>query len=75
MVSGAPITTQNSRCGRACGLRRRAPVENVHKARPHQGLGQRIPANEGAGPPHETPAKVVTVPVLGGLHHDYRRAA
>ena len=46
-----------------------------NKARPHQGLGQRIPANEGVGPPHETPAKVVTVPVLGGLHHDYRRAA
>ncbi|MFT5432873.1 MAG: putative transposase [Myxococcota bacterium] len=46
-----------------------------NKARPHQGLGQRIPANEPVEPPNETTAIVVAIPVLGGLHHDYRRAA
>jgi putative transposase len=42
-------------------------------ARPHQGIGQKIPS----GPP-EPPAGGGTIketPILGGLHHDYRRAA
>ena len=44
-------------------------------ARPHQGLSQKIPA------PVVTPSlavdrrTVVTLPILGGLHHDYRFAA
>ena len=46
-----------------------------NKARPHQGIGQRIPAGGGVGPSSEPPGKVVALPVLGGLHHDYRRAA
>jgi putative transposase len=43
-------------------------------ARPHQGIGQRIPVPGErirtwfAGP-------VTAIPVLGGLHHDYRAAA
>jgi transposase InsO family protein len=47
-------------------------VAYFNNARPHQGLGQRIPgepelsAREG---------KLIAFPVLSGLHHDYRRAA
>lgn len=42
-------------------------------ARPHQGLGQRIPVTDRITP--RIPLKVVAFPVLGGLHHDYRAAA
>ncbi len=47
-----------------------------NQARPHQGLGQRIPE-----PPvlavsaSQQANKVISVPVLGGLHHDYQRTA
>jgi hypothetical protein len=43
-----------------------------NKARPRQGIGQRIPdrpAND------NRVGKIIAVPVLGGLHHDYRRTA
>jgi transposase InsO family protein len=41
--------------------------------RPHQGIGQRVPA--GPQRPANTNSRVVETPVLGGLHHAYRRAA
>ena len=50
-------------------------LEYFNKARLHQGLGQRIPGAEGVEPPTEVAGKVVASPVLGGLHHDYRRVA
>jgi len=43
-------------------------------SRPHQGIGQRIPVPN----PREIyrrGTKITSVPVLGGLHHDYRVAA
>ncbi len=47
-----------------------------NQARPHQGLNQRIPAPANAvAPPEQEPRKVIALPVLGGLHHDYRWAA
>jgi putative transposase len=45
--------------------------EYFNHARPHQGLGQRIPCRplQGAGPSGSR--QVISRPVLGGLHHDY----
>jgi hypothetical protein len=49
-------------------------VRYFNTMRPHQGLGQRVPASK----PRQISGDatgVVAVPVLGGLHHDYRAAA
>jgi transposase InsO family protein len=50
------------------------------ESRPHQGLGQRTPAQVAGGEALSNvilaaPADVESIPVLGGLHHEYRRAA
>ncbi len=50
-------------------------VGHFNGGRPHQGIGQRIPSRRhqpGGGEPH---GSIVAFPVLGGLHHDYRRVA
>jgi putative transposase len=50
-------------------------VPYFNAGRPHQGIGQRIPSQPGL-PDHTAPGgPIVARPVLGGLHHDYRRAA
>jgi len=59
---------------------RRVLKEYIHTyfnvARPHQGLGQQIPHSVGSPPRASNPGgEIVAKPVLGGLHHDYRRAA
>jgi putative transposase len=48
-------------------------VRYFNAERPHQGLAQQIPT--GAAKPANTNGRVVETPVLGGLHHAYRRAA
>jgi putative transposase len=42
-------------------------------ARPHQGLGQRIPRQPVQGAEPLVSEQIVSCPVLGGLHHDYHR--
>ena len=53
-------------------------VAHFNGARPHQGIGQRVPAASAAAAPRsrtDGPHRVVGVPALNGLHHDYRWAA
>jgi transposase InsO family protein len=53
-----------------------AYMHYFNRARPHQGIKQRIPEQKaGSVPPHHESGKVIAFPVLGGLHHDYRRSA
>ena len=46
-------------------------VAYFNDARPHQGIAQRVPN----GTTHSGEGSVVALPVLSGLHHEYRRAA
>ena len=45
-----------------------------HVARPHQGLQGETPIPQ-AKPEFSGPSKLVSIPVLGGLHHRYVRVA
>ena len=53
-----------------------AYVVYFNQARPHQGIRQQIPDSRGSSrsAPHEA-TKVVAIPILAGLHHDYRKVA
>jgi putative transposase len=46
-----------------------------NRARPHQGLGQRVLQPRLTPPPAECGGTVLAIPILGGLHHHYQRAA
>ncbi len=49
-------------------------VAYFNQARPHQGIGQAIPqGSTPQGQEAQGRGRVVAIPVLGGLHHDYRR--
>jgi len=53
-----------------------AYVDYFNRARPHQGIKQQIPEPPLKPlPPDPTSGKVLSFPVLAGLHHDYRRSA
>ena len=54
----------------------KAYVVYFNHARPHQGIQQRIPDSPAlSAPPANQPNQVISIPVLGGLHHNYQRAA
>ena len=56
----------------------RAFCAHLNMGRPHQGIGQRVPADNKRprlGGQAESAGAVVEFPVLGGLHHEYRMAA
>jgi putative transposase len=44
-----------------------------NEARPHQGINQRIPCRSGAPQLQQNTGTIIAHPVLGGLHHVYRR--
>ena len=50
----------------------RGYVAFFNLARPHQGIAQRTPVGSATA---SGEGEVIAYPVLGGLHHDYRRAA
>ena len=54
----------------------KAYIRYFNHARPHQGVKQQDPepGDTGAGSVNAG-APIVAFPVLGGLHHDYRKAA
>jgi len=53
-----------------------AYVKYFNEARPHQGIHQQVPQGEVTSlPPDQWRNRIVSVPVLGGLHHEYRRIA
>ena len=53
-----------------------AYMHYFNRARPHQGIRQQIPEPQtGPVPPDHAGGKILSFPVLGGLHHDYRRSA
>ena|GEM_PF-1613115 len=49
-------------------------VGYFNPAEPHQGIGHKIPEGIGPQPARPRRGRLFTVPVLNGLHHDYRRA-
>ena len=45
-------------------------------ARPHQGIQQQVPGGDGITIASDLRSdRILSIPVLGGLHHAYRRAA
>ena len=52
----------------------RAYVDYCNRFSPHQGIGQRVPAQYPRTCP-ASPGRIIATPVLGGLHHTYSRAA
>ena len=50
-------------------------VSYFNTLRPHQGIQQSIPGGPDRERPLNATGKIVARPILGGLHHDYRRAA
>jgi transposase InsO family protein len=54
----------------------KAYVKYFHQARPHQGMSQQIPEQRAESvPPDHASGNILSFPILGGLHHDYRRSA
>ncbi len=49
--------------------------EYYHGARPHQGLNGDTPVSQTTRPQISSPSKLISIPVLGGLHHRYVRIA
>jgi putative transposase len=61
--------------GHLARLLREFIEEYYHVARPHQGLDGETPVLQTKQPQISGPSKLISIPVLGGLHHRYIRVA
>src|SRR5215470_1829753 len=53
-----------------------AYMKYFNQARPHQGIRQQVPQGEVTSVPLDQRSdRIISVPILGGLHHEYRRVA
>src|SRR5205085_2724650 len=52
----------------------KAYTDYFNHARPHQGINQRVPSPLSSSMNHAQ-GKIISMPVLNGLHHEYLRAA
>jgi len=52
-----------------------AYVEYFNRSRPHQRIAQNVPCGPPIGPTEPAAGNIISLPVLSGLHHEYRRAA
>jgi transposase InsO family protein len=50
-------------------------VNYYNDARPHQGIQQRVPGRYGNKECPTAAGRIISRPILGGLHHDYSRTA
>ena len=50
-------------------------VQYYNYARPHQGIDQQIPCRPIRFDNTDADGRIVSIPLLGGLHHDYQRRA
>ena len=50
-------------------------IDHYHTARPHQGLGQRTPIRGAQVPSESDYCQIIRIDRLGGLLHEYARAA
>jgi hypothetical protein len=49
-------------------------VQYSNQARPHQGIAQKIPGRFVSEAVGLQQRRIIAIPILNGLHHDYRRA-
>jgi hypothetical protein len=56
-------------------LLRKFIEEYYHVSRPHQGLEDQMPVSQTKLPDFPGSSKLISIPVLGGLHHRYVRVA
>jgi hypothetical protein len=61
--------------GRLERLLREFIEDYYHIARPHQGLNGDTPVSQTKQPQISGPSKLISIAVLGGLHHRYIRVA
>ncbi len=50
-------------------------VDHFNSARPHQGIGQKVPKGSVVTDPSSRTGRVISFPGLKGLHHEYQWAA